>query len=305
MRIDKVGVGREVGASNAVATHTGGAIILVGTPIGNLGDVSVRALDTLSQADIICCEDTRRTRKLLSHAGITGKRLVALHEHNERERAGEIVGWALQGNSVAVVSDAGMPLLSDPGAFLVDLAYAGNCYVSVVPGPDAATAALVLSGLDARRYCVEGFLPRKGKERQLRLDAIARDSRTTVIFEAPGRVASTLNDLLAICGTNRMVAVARELTKLHEEVWRGDLGSAIDWVAGQALVGEVVIVLGGASTMTDEAEEGQVRKALENLLSTGKGVSAAAAEVAEWMGVPKRKAYSMALEMQRLLEAGG
>ena len=250
MRIEEDGVGREVGAGNALATHAGGAIILVGTPIGNLGDVSVRALDTLSQANIICCEDTRRTRKLLSHAGITGKRLVALHEHNERERAGEIVGWALQGNSVAVVSDAGMPLLSDPGAFLVDLAYASNCYVSVVPGPDAATAALVLSGLDTRRYCVEGFLPRKGKERADRLDTIARDFRTTVIFEAPGRVASTLNDLLAICGKSRMVAVARELTKLHEEVWRGDLGSAVDWVAGRVLVGEVVIVLAGVSTET-------------------------------------------------------
>ncbi|MHB8263970.1 MAG: 16S rRNA (cytidine(1402)-2'-O)-methyltransferase [Acidimicrobiales bacterium] len=279
------------------APHNG-AIVLVGTPIGNLGDISERALDALSRADVICCEDTRRTRKLLSHAGITGKRLVALHEHNERELAAKVVEWASRGRAVAVVSDAGMPSLSDPGAFLVELACSNGVQVSVVPGPDAATSALVLSGLDTRRYCVEGFLPRKGRERQRRLDAIAKDARTTLIFEAPGRVASTLNDLLAICGAGRRVAVARELTKLHEEVWRGDLDTALSWIGGHALVGEVVIVLAGASDRPDGVEESKVVEALENLLRDGVSVSAAAAEVAEWMGVSKRRAYAMALDIR-------
>lgn len=278
----------------------GGAIVLVGTPIGNLGDISKRALDTLEEADLICCEDTRRTRKLLSSAGITGKKLVTMEKHNERDITDYLVRSAQQGNLVAVVSDAGMPLLSDPGEHLVRTAYSSGVRVLVVPGPDSVTSALVVSGIGTDRYCFEGFLPRRGVDRVRRLDDIAVNPCTVVIFESPRRVRSTLADLARVCGEERAVSVVRELTKVHEEIWRGNLQDACKWIEDRDnLLGEVVIVLAGNSHESEPVEEALVIEALHQLLQEGVSVSAAVAEVSAQLGIAKRRAYSLALDLRK------
>ena len=222
---------------------------MVGTPIGNLGDLPPRAVEALSSADVLACEDTRRTRQLLTHCGITGGgRLVSLHEHNEARRIPEILARLGQGETVAVVSDAGMPGVSDPGSRLVAAAVEEGVPVTVIPGPSAVMAALVVSGLPTRSFCFEGFLPRKGRFRRELLADIGAGSRTTVLFESPYRVAVTIADLAAACGEDRRVAIARELTKVHEEVWRGTLAEGIvrysEMAArGAAPKGEHVIVI--------------------------------------------------------------
>ncbi len=282
------------------AESSGGVIVLVGTPIGNLGDISKRALDTLEAADIICCEDTRRTRKLLSSAGITGKKLMTMERHNERDVAGTLIRYALEGDLVAVVSDAGMPLISDPGGYLVKAAYSSGVRVSVVPGPDAVTSALAVSGIDAGRYCFEGFLPRHGSDRARRLDAMAASPCTVVIFESPRRVGSTLGDLERVCSGNRQVAIVRELTKVHEEVWRGNLSDACRWMEDEDnLRGEVVIVLAGNPANDEPVEESMLVEALSQLLQDGVSVNVAAAEVSAQMGITKRQAYALALDLRK------
>lgn len=224
-----------------------GRLTVVGTPIGNLGDLSPRARAALAEADAIACEDTRHTRKLLSAAAITGARLLAVHQHNEAEAAAGIVNLLAQGQHVALVTDAGMPGISDPGTVIVAAAIDAGMAIDVVPGPTAVAAALAVSGLDVARFCFEGFLPRKGRERADRLDAIASEPRAVVLFEAPGRVAKTLADLEAACGPERRVAVCRELTKLHEEVVRGPLCEVVARRVTDK--GEVVIVLDGDPAM--------------------------------------------------------
>ncbi len=227
-----------------------GQLVLVATPIGNLGDLSPRAAEVLAQADLIACEDTRRTRGLLSASGIAasgpaGDRLVSLHAHNERGRIDAVRALIERGGVVAVVSDAGMPGISDPGSLLVaELAQEGHS-ISVVPGPSSVIAALVVSGLSTERFCVEGFLPRKGALRRQRVAAIMDEARTTVVLEAPSRVPATLAELGAI-DPDRPVAVVRELTKIYEEVWRGTLAEAESVFAERGVRGEVVLVIGGA-----------------------------------------------------------
>ena len=230
-----------------------GALVLVGTPIGNLGDLSPRAVQVLRDAEVVYCEDTRHSRKLLTHAGITGASLRSLHEHNEDERIGEVLRAVADGRTVAVVSDAGMPGISDPGSRLVAAAAQAGLPVSVVPGPSAVLTALVSSGMPTDRFCFEGFLPRSGKDRRERVASVAREQRTTVLFEAPGRVGSTLRDLGEACGGERRVAVARELTKLHEEIWRGTLAEGEAWAEDRPLRGEVVLVLDGAEPSEEPA----------------------------------------------------
>ncbi|TML38927.1 MAG: 16S rRNA (cytidine(1402)-2'-O)-methyltransferase [Actinobacteria bacterium] len=232
-----------------------GSLILVSTPIGNLGDLSPRATDTLARVGVIACEDTRHTRKLLTHAGISGKRLLAVHEHNEAGQVAHVLGLLDRGVDVAVVTDAGTPGISDPGTRLVVAAAGAGARVEVVPGPSALVAALVLSGLPTARFCFEGFLPRKGRERAERLGAIAAERRTTVLYEAPHRLEATLGDLLAACGPLRLVAVARELTKLHEEVWRGTLDGALARARESAPRGEHVLVVAGAGGPEPASDE--------------------------------------------------
>jgi 16S rRNA (cytidine1402-2'-O)-methyltransferase len=274
-----------------------GVVVLVATPIGNLGDISARAIETLAAADVICCEDTRRSRALLSALGIPGAgRLVSLHEHNESARVPEVLRWVAEGRTVAVVSDAGTPGISDPGALLVAAAAAAGVRVSIVPGPSAIDAALVVSGLATERYCVEGFLPRRGPARRERLGAIGAEQRTTVLLEAPGRLAATLDDLRRACG-DRAVVVARELTKLHEEVWRGDLATAATQFAAREVRGEIVVVVAGAAAR-GPASDTEVAAAVRARLEGGWKVREAADEVAAELGVARRRAYQAALDLR-------
>jgi 16S rRNA (cytidine1402-2'-O)-methyltransferase len=273
---------------------SGGALVVVGTPIGNLGDLSPRAVTALSSAHVIYCEDTRHSRKLLTHAGITGVRLRSLHQHNEADRVDEVVADVASGRTVALVSDAGMPAVSDPGARVVAAVAAAGLTVTVVPGPSAVLAALVATD----RFCFEGFLPRSGRDRSERLAAMAIEPRTTVLFESPGRVAATLGHLASVCGGDRSVAVARELTKLHEQVWRGTLADAAEWAA-PGIRGEVVVVLAGAPPMADvEIGEDELALALTEQMEAGVRTRGAVDEVAAVYGVSRRQVYELALRIK-------
>jgi 16S rRNA (cytidine1402-2'-O)-methyltransferase len=270
-------------------------LVLVGTPIGNLGDLSPRAVEALRTADTIACEDTRRTRALLSHLGLpAGRRLMAVHDHNESVQVAGVVALLDKGETVVVVTDAGMPGISDPGERLVAAAAAAGHTVEVVPGPSAMVAALVISGLPAGRFCFEGFLPRKGSARSQRLEVIAGEERTTVLFEAPHRVRQTVADLTAAAGGSRRVTVVRELTKMHEEVWRGTLAGAVEHLAAKEPRGEYVVVLDGAPPRAP-ATEFDVEAALRLRLAAGAEKKSAIAEVAAELGVPKRVVYEVAL----------
>jgi 16S rRNA (cytidine1402-2'-O)-methyltransferase len=269
-----------------------GRLVLVGTPIGNLGDLSARAEATLREADVVCCEDTRHSRKLFSHVGIAPKRLVAVHEHNEVEMGTAIAGWVLDGRVVAVITDAGMPGISDPGERIVAAVAAAGGVVEVVPGPSAALAALVGSGLPTARFCFEGFLPRKGQERSRRLAAIGAEERTTVLFEAPNRVAATLADLMTACGPDRRVSIARELTKRFEEHWRGSLAEALGHVGTKEPMGEHVLVVEGAAPAP--VGEDEVEQAVAAAIAAGLSVRDAAARAADELDIPRNRAYKAA-----------
>jgi 16S rRNA (cytidine1402-2'-O)-methyltransferase len=267
-----------------------GRLVLVGTPIGNLGDLSPRAVDALRSADVIAAEDTRRTRALLSHAGVrAGRRLVAVHEHNERARAAELVAVIRSGATVAVVTDAGMPAISDPGARLVRACLDVGIEVEVVPGPSAALTALVVSGLPTDRFAFEGFLPGRAAARRARLAELAGEARTTVLFESPHRLAGTLTELADALGPARPLVLARELTKLHEDVFRGTLAGALDHVREHPPRGEYVLVVGGAAPREPSDEE--VAAAAGTAVAAGRSAKDAAAVVATELGVSRRRAY--------------
>jgi 16S rRNA (cytidine1402-2'-O)-methyltransferase len=270
-----------------------GVLVLVGTPIGNLGDLSARAGAELARADVVACEDTRRTGKLLAHLGVRAPRLLVINDHTEARGVREVLACLDRGERVVVVSDAGMPGISDPGERLVAAAAAAGHRVEVVPGPSAAIAALVASGLATGRFVFEGFLPRKGSGRTERLAVVAAEPRTVVLYEAPHRLARTLADLAAACGPDRRIAIARELTKLHEEVWRGTLAAAVARADEVEPRGEHVVVLDGApppAEVDDDAILEAVRKARE----AGASTRDAATEVAELLGVPRRRVYALA-----------
>jgi 16S rRNA (cytidine1402-2'-O)-methyltransferase len=269
-----------------------GRLVLVGTPVGNLGDLSPRAEETLREADVVCCEDTRHSRKLFSHVGITPKRLVAVHEHNEREMGETIAGWVLDGRVVALITDAGMPGISDPGERVVAAVVAAGGTVEVVPGPSAVLAALVASGLPTARFCFEGFLPRKGRERATAMARIAAEERTTVLFEAPNRVAATLADLAAACGDDRRVAVARELTKKFEEHWRGTVADAAARARAKEPMGEHVLVVEGAPA--PDVGDHELEVAVRDALGSGLTVRDAARRAADELDVPRNRAYALA-----------
>lgn len=273
-----------------------GRLVLVATPLGNMSDLSPRAAATLGSADAVACEDTRHTRQLLRLAGVEAPRLVAVHQHNEAAMVAAILERLRQGETVAVVSDAGTPGVSDPGERLVRAAAAAGFDVSVVPGPSAAISALVVSGLPSGRWVFEGFLPRKGTDRRARLEAAAADRRTVVLFEAPHRLGDTLADLVRVCGPERPVVLVRELTKLHEEVWRGTLAEAV--ALDSRARGEYVIVLGGAPAPA-EVSDSAIEAALGDELSSGSDRRGAVASVAAALGVPKRRVYDAAVRLRR------
>ena len=275
-----------------------GSLVLVGTPIGNLGDLSARAVEALASADLVCCEDTRRTGRLLEHAGLSGARLRRVDEHTEAGACGEVCELLGAGSTVAVVTDAGMPALTDPGARLVAAAAAAGHKVTVVPGPSAGLAALAVSGLPTTRFCFEGFLPRKGRARSERLEQISRERRTTVLYESPHRLRSCLEDLASACGPLRRAVVARELTKLHEEVVRGSLAELCEWSEGP-VKGEVVVVVEGAPETAAEATDDQLRIAVEALVADGVSRRDAAASTAAAHGVSRRRVYNLVVEEKK------
>jgi 16S rRNA (cytidine1402-2'-O)-methyltransferase len=261
-----------------------GRLIICPTPIGNLEDVTLRVLAALREADIVACEDTRRTRTLLHRYGVTGS-LVSYHEHNERERAAELVPRMRSGAVVALVSDAGMPLVSDPGFLLVEACIAAGLPVEVLPGPSSAIAALVASGLPAERWRFTGFLPRKKGE----LEKLLRTtSDTLVAFESPKRLSATLA-LLAQADPDRPAAVCRELTKIHEEVRRGSATELAAHYAKEPARGEVVLVVGAAPEAP--RDEDRALEALRALVAAGAKPRPAARVVAELTGVAANRLY--------------
>ena len=274
---------------------SGGTLWLVATPIGNLGDLAPRAVAVLSAAALVCCEDTRRTGRLLQHAGVRAQRLAVANEHTELSRIAEVLDVLAAGDDVAVVTDAGTPGISDPGERLVRAALDAGFDVSAVPGPSADVMALVLSGLPTSRYVFEGFLPRSGRDRSARLAEIAAERRTVVLYEAPHRIRRTLDDLRESCGDDRRAAVARELTKLHEEVLRGTLAE-IAAAIGEPR-GEYVVVLEGTTTGDEPADDDAIRAALRAELAEGATKKEAVASVASALGTPKKRVYALAIAL--------
>ncbi|TFC31621.1 16S rRNA (cytidine(1402)-2'-O)-methyltransferase [Cryobacterium sp. TMT2-18-3] len=268
-------------------------ILLAATPIGNLGDASTRLIEALGTMTIIAAEDTRVTVHLLKALGIENRpRLISLHDHNERGKAAELVELA-RDTDILVLSDAGMPTVSDPGFHLVDAAVAAGVVVSVLPGPSAVLAALAVSGLPTDRFTFEGFLPRKHGDRVSALREVAAERRTMVFFESPNRLAASLTDLAAVLGAGRRVAVCRELTKFYEEVKRGTAIELADWAAG-GVKGEIAIVVAGAEARVLDLETGVVE--VLALVGSGIRLKDAAADVSAATGLGKRALYEAALE---------
>jgi 16S rRNA (cytidine1402-2'-O)-methyltransferase len=274
-----------------------GVLSVVSTPIGNLGDMTHRAVETLRGADIILAEDTRRTGILLRHYEITG-RLVAAHEHNEASRAAQVVAWLGEGKKIALVSDAGTPLLSDPGARIVREAAEAGFPVVPIPGASALLAALVASGIATDRFTFFGFPSRKASERSALLDEVAALSHTAVLYESPQRLGRLLQDLAQRTGADRRVAVARELTKLHEEVFRGTLADAtIHYGAGEPR-GEIVVVVEGRDARgVPEVDAHDATALAQTLLADGMPPSGVARELREQLGMPRNDAYQLAQQL--------
>ena len=274
-----------------VRCNDGRVIILAATPIGNLGDASRRLVEALGNAEVIASEDTRVTIHLMRALGIENRpRLIALHEHNEVERAAEIAELA-RNTDVLVLTDAGMPAISDPGFAIVTAAAAAGVSVTALPGPSAVITALALSGLPTDRFTFEGFLPRKGRLTALR--QLAREPRTMVFFESPNRLADALGDIASVFGPDRRVAVCRELTKLYEEVRRGTAAELAEWAA-TGVKGEICIVIEGGVVQEIDLDSGIAQ--VQQLVSGGAKLKDAASEVADATGLGKRDLYEGALK---------
>lgn len=268
-------------------------IILAATPIGNLGDASTRLREVLGSASVVAAEDTRHTVQLLRLLGIEHRpELVALHDHNEHDRAAQLVDRA-EHEDIVLVSDAGMPTVSDPGFRVVQLAAERGVQVTAVPGPSAVVTALAVAGLPTDRFAFEGFLPRKAGERGRALAMLADERRTLVFFEAPTRLAASLRDLAAAFGGDRPAAVCRELTKLHEEVRRGTLEELAEWAADGAR-GEIVVVVGGAPEQTVSPETALAD--VQRRVAGGERLKDATRAVAEATGLAARDLYAAALD---------
>ena len=265
-------------------------LYLVSTPIGNLSDLSARAATILGTVDRVFAEDTRRTRRLLQHLGLDTP-VVSLHQHNEAARTAQVVACLEGGLDAALVSDAGTPLVSDPGARAVDAALAAGARVVPVPGPSAVLAALVGSGLPTDRFAFLGFAPRKGRERRALLERVAHSPETTILFEAANRLVRLLSDLERACGSGRRVAVAREMTKLHEEFVRGTLAEARACYEASAPRGEVTLVV--ERSPQREVGEAAAREYAARLLSEGMSRSEVVRQMTARLGLPRNRSYKI------------
>lgn len=275
--------------------HKPGTLYLIATPIGNLEDISLRALRILKEADLIACEDTRQSRKLLDHYGIA-KPLVSYHEHNERERAQELVEKLQQGSTIALITDAGMPGISDPGYRVVKLTAENGISIVPVPGPSAVIAALAASGLPSDAYEFRGFLPAKAGPRRTVLEEIHRVQHTVIFYETPHRILEALEDIVQILGPERPLVIARELTKLHEEFIRGAAAEVLQVARGRELKGEITLLV-GKSTGDTSAQQPDLRTRLEQIMREQKIDEKAALKIlAKEQGSSKSELYR---ELQR------
>lgn len=271
-------------------------LYIVSTPIGNLADMTHRAVATLGTVRRVLAEDTRRTAILLKHYGISTP-LYSAHEHNEAARCEQILSWLGEGEDLAIVSDAGTPLLSDPGARIVQAVLGAGYDVVPIPGASALLAALVASGIEPEPFTFFGFLPRSGRERRERIGAISSLPHTVVLYEAPGRLAKLLEELTGRCGATRRVAVGREITKLHETFVRGTLGDVLAYYREQRVRGEVVVVIAGAPE-PETADGEQAAAALaRQLLADGASPRDAAKQIARTLKVPRNRAYELTLSV--------
>ena len=272
-----------------------GVLFLVSTPIGNLSDLSKRAIETLETVDFIACEDTRRTGQLLNLLGLEAKKMIRVDDHTEFKKKSEIVENIKNGFNVALVSDAGTPGISDPGEELVRTVIENGFKVSVVPGASSVLAALVVSGMSMKRWVMEGFIPRKGKEREEILKELAVEERTIILFESPKRLPETLQDLQKYLGEDRLVSIARELTKLHEEVWRGSLNRAVDYYETSPK-GEVVIVIEGSTHETVIPDE-LIVKILREAKDLGLSARDASNQASKQLNVSRGRAYKLYIDL--------
>lgn len=279
------------------STTASGRLVIVATPLGNLGDISRRALELLASADLVYCEDTRRSSTLFSaHAIAVNGRLRAMHEHNEASLCEEIVEHVASGRVIVVISDAGTPGISDPGARVVAAVAEAGLEVTTAPGPSAVVAALTISGLATERFCMEGFVPRKAGDRARLYAQWVNEPRTIVFYESPQRLATTLAEM-AVHFANRRVCVAREITKLHEEVVRGTVQQVAELMGARDVIGEVVVVLEGAPD-APLLDDDFVRAALAEQLTSGATTRDAVTFVAQSLGVAHRVVYRLALELR-------
>ena len=273
-----------------------GTLFIVGTPIGNLEDLSLRAARILREADLIAAEDTRSAKILLAHAGAGQARIVSLFEGNEAERSASLVEELLAGRKVAVISEAGMPGISDPGARVVEAAIAAHARVEVIPGPNAALAALVGSGLPASRFAFLGFPPRESGARRELFGTLRNELGAMILYEAPDRVGATLADLADALGPERRASLGRELTKIHEEHVRGTLGELAAKYAEVAPRGECTLVVAGGTAAVPDID---IEAELSKLLASGLGPKDAAQRLVVATGKPRRQLYQLALSLQR------
>lgn len=273
-----------------------GTLYLCATPIGNLGDISERCLEILRSVDLVAAEDTRRTLQLLNHFDIS-KPLTSYHEHNKKTKGEYILRLLLEGKNIAQVSDAGTPAISDPGEDLVKLCIENDVTVTSVPGPVAGIQALILSGLSTRRYAFEGFLSVNKKNRYEHLNSVKNDTHTLIFYEAPHKLRSTLESMSAVFGGERRIALARELTKLHEEIIRTTIDGALEYYSERPPRGEYVIVVEGASEAADEEEspfwsDMSIAEHVDKYISEGMSQKDAIKKAATDRNVPKREVYN-------------
>jgi 16S rRNA (cytidine1402-2'-O)-methyltransferase len=274
-----------------------GTLYIVGTPIGNLEDMTFRAIKILQSVNLIAAEDTRHTAKLLQHFQIATPQ-ISYHEHNRQTRQQELLERLAQGEAIALVTDAGMPGISDPGYELVKACNEIGVRVIPIPGATAAIAALVAAGLPTERFVFEGFLPTKNKDRSDRLQDLKNETRTIIFYEAPHRLTQTLADLAVTLGGERLIVLARELTKLHEEFWRGNIEQAIALYSDREPLGEYTLVVAGSpETQIPVLSESQIKAELQKLLHQGLTRSQASRELAQSIPLPRRRIYQMALEI--------
>ncbi|WP_341736370.1 16S rRNA (cytidine(1402)-2'-O)-methyltransferase [Microcoleus sp. CAWBG640] len=275
--------------------HTG-TLYIVGTPIGNLEDMTFRAIKILQAADLIAAEDTRHTGKLLQHFQITTPQ-ISYHEHNRHQRLPELIDKLLLGKDIALVTDAGMPGISDPGSELVKACADANINIIPIPGACACIVGISASGLPTDRFVFEGFLPAKGQERQQSLEALQIESRTIILYESPHRLRQTLQDLANVLGSDRQIVLARELTKMHEEFWRGSIESAIELYTNNEPKGEFTLIIGGLQTAAPVFSEDAIKAELQTLISEGISRSQASRQLAQQTSLPRRQIYQLALTL--------